>query len=121
LCISHAEQKADAAFSKWVRKRDGGCTAWSLFPVACAGGLNAAHIVGRRNHATRFDPADVHALCDAHHRLVDQHGSEHAKFIWATSILGTEGYEALMWRAYPVASRRDSVEAALARYRDGAK
>ena len=113
MCVSHAEQTADDAFSLWIRERDGGCTAAGVLPEECEGHLQAAHTVGRRNHAVRFSPQNVGSLCQRHHMMVDQAGAEHAKFIWATHRLGVTGYSELMLASRPVVSRRDSVEAAL--------
>ena len=87
LCVSHAEQRADRLFSRWVRDRDGRCTAAGVLDGECKGTLQAAHIVGRRNHAVRYDPRNVHALCAAHHYTVDQHGQEHAKHRWAENAV----------------------------------
>ena len=102
MCIQHLEAKADRLFSLWVRERDGYCT----FPLDDRTGpcgrveaLQAAHIIGRRTKATRFDPQDVWALCRDHHVMVDQHGREHAKYDWAVSLLGEGGFAALRERA----------------------
>ena len=114
LCVSHAEQRADRLFSKWVRARDGRCTAAGVLGGECKGMLQAAHIVGRRNHSVRFDPSNVHALCAAHHYTVDQHGQENAKYRWACHVLGAEGHERLMsvW-ANQGTKRRTSIDNAL--------
>jgi hypothetical protein len=122
LCISHAEGQADDAFQRWVRHRDGLCTAGDGFGgVSCFGVLSAAHVVGRKNHSVRYYPDNVHALCSAHHVFVDQHGRENAKFIWASGVLGADRFAALMYLAGTVVDRRESVSLALARYRNGAK
>lgn len=121
LCITHADDKAWTAFSLYVRERDGRCTAAGVidsFLGGCEGKLQAAHIVGRRNQAVRFDPENVHALCMAHHMTVDQAGREHGKYAWAVSVLGPEGYEALMERARPTVDRREAIRAALERMGD---
>lgn len=107
MCVQHLEAKADRLFSLWVRERDGYCTyirhsgyGWQLVDRCNVGtGIQAAHIIGRRNKAVRFDPANVHALCPAHHVMVDQHGREHAKYDWAVSLLGESGFAALRERA----------------------
>ena len=106
LCVSHTEQRADRLFSVWVRKRDGGCT-YVLEkhidgrdgPCGVTTALQAAHVIGRRNKAVRFDPENVHALCSAHHVMVDQHGREGAKFDWAIAVLGPGRFGALRERA----------------------
>lgn len=117
LCISHAEAEADARFSWFVRSRDSfRCTARGMFDLACAGNLQAAHIVGRRKMPTRFHESNVHALCQAHHRLVDQHGAEAAKYRWAVSRIGVDGWELITTLALGTLSRRDATSQALARY-----
>lgn len=121
LCVTHADDKAWKAFSKMIRERDGDCTAKGVlesFVGDCMGGLAAAHIVGRRNQAVRFDPDNVHALCHAHHVTVDQAGQEHAKYIWAVAVLGGERYVALMERSRPTVDRREAIRAALERMGD---
>jgi hypothetical protein len=112
-CPKHAEQVADRAFSRWVRTRDDRCTAVGVIDHDCAAGLQAAHIVGRRRSATRFDPLNVWSLCPAAHRHVDQHGSEHAKYRWAVAVLGEDGYRDLMERASQPSKRNTAIEEAL--------
>ena len=115
MCIAHAERKADRAFSLYVRARDARCTAAGMFDIECRGNLQAAHVVGRRRYSVRFDPANVHALCQAHHYHVDRHGSENAKYRWAvTAIGGGYGFHRLMARADTHVTRRAATEAALA-------
>src|SRR4029077_7577527 len=113
MCISHAEAAADDAFSLWIRQRDGLCTGMEVLPGACEGHLQAAHTVGRRNHTVRYSPENVGTLCQRHHMMVDQAGAEHAKFLWATSRLGVQGYSELMLLRRAITDRRTSVEAAL--------
>jgi len=116
LCLTHAEQKADATFQGYVRRRDRGCTAIGvLTSTACLGTTQAAHIVGRGNHAVRYDPENVWGLCAAHHMLVDQTGREDAKFRWAVSRLGVAGVVRLMERAREPTTRRAAVAGALGR------
>jgi hypothetical protein len=118
-CITHAEQDADRAFSVWVRARDGTCTAAVVLDTPCGGPLQAAHIIGRANHTTRFSPDNVHAACRDHHMHIDQYGSEAAKWRWATAVLGERRYTSLMIRGRAITKRADAVAAALAR-RDAA-
>ena len=107
--MSHAEQKAWKQFSLFVRLRDAHCTGADVFDTPCVGILQAAHIVGRRNQAVRYDPDNVHAACEGHHRMVDQAGQEHAKYRWALAVLGAERYEALMQRANVMGDRREAI------------
>jgi len=113
MCISHAEQTADDAFSLWIRERDGRCTGAGVLPGECEGHRQAAHTVGRKNHTVRYSPQNVGSLCQRHHIMVDQAGAEHAKFLWATHRLGVTGYSELMLAARPITPRREAVEAAL--------
>ena len=117
LCITHAERKADRKFSLWVRARDKKCTAEGLFDIECKGTLQAAHIIGRRRYAVRYDPLNVHALCAAHHYHIDQHGSEDAKYKWAVEVLGSvETWEVLLLNAEYPTTRRIAAEAGLELY-----
>jgi hypothetical protein len=112
-CVSHAEQVADRLFSRWVRDRDGRCTAAGVLDGECKGILQAAHVVGRRNHAVRFNNQNVHALCAAHHYTVDQHGQENAKYRWASSVIGEKPYVWLMDYAHKPVKRILAIEDAL--------
>lgn len=108
LCLPHAERKADDAFSEWVRlERDRRCTGETVFDTPCNGRLQAAHFIGRRNYRVRFDPDNVHALCEAHHVMVDQHHRLGAKLAWITHLLGDERRDALVRRSNETADRRD--------------
>lgn len=112
-CIKHAEAVADRLFSKWVRARDGRCTAAGVLGGECKGILQAAHVNGRGKKSVRFDPRNVHALCAAHHYTVDQHGREAEKRLWATGCLGASEYDTLMSDALVTMKRRQAVEEAL--------
>jgi hypothetical protein len=92
-----------------------------VLDTPCGGPLQAAHIIGRANHTTRFSPDNVHAACRDHHMMIDQYGSEAAKYLWALSVLGGERrYGALMIRGRAITKRADAVSAALARAREAA-
>lgn len=58
LCNTHLMRKADQAFSRYIRERDGACQ-------RCAerDGLQCAHIVSRRYRVTRWDEDNAMALC----------------------------------------------------------
>lgn len=112
-CISHAENRADRLFSRWVRDRDGRCTAAGVLDGECRGILQAAHVNGRRKYSVRFDVRNVISLCAAHHYLVDQHGHEAEKRLWATSVLGQAEYDRLMLDALVHTKRRQAIEEAL--------
>ena len=113
-CISHAERRADDMFSVWVRQRDEyRCTAAGVLEGECKLAAQAAHVVGRANHTVRYDPRNVHSLCQAHHMLVDQQGHEAAKYHWAVWLLGETAYQELMDDAREITDRRASVMAYL--------
>jgi hypothetical protein len=113
-CAKHAEQRADRLFSLWVRDRDRRCTAAPVFHSPCVGGLQAAHIVGRRNKRVRFNPANVHAVCAGHHRAIDQHGQEDIKYRWALHVLGELQWIELSVKARQTADRHAAALTALA-------
>lgn len=65
--------KADTAFSLYIRLRDGRCCRCGRVgsPDALGrtiGGLQASHYFGRANEATRFDGDNVDALCFGCHQ-----------------------------------------------------
>jgi len=111
LCVSHAEQRADDLMSLWVRARDHFCMA--NFEHECSGRFQAAHIIGRRNQAVRYDPRNVWSLCDKAHPKVDQHTAFGIKVDWALSLLGEDGFAALREDARVMTDRRQAIEAAL--------
>jgi hypothetical protein len=78
-----------------------------MFGLECAGILQAAHVIGRRNYRVRYSPDNCFALCQAHHRLVDQHQSLGAKVAWAIAMLGDEGWADLALRALEFSDRKD--------------
>lgn len=113
ICLRHAEAKADRLFSTFVRERDGRCTGATVFASDCSGPLQAAHIIGRRKQTTRYDQANVHALCRWHHGMVDQHTELGSKVRWAVSRLGEDGWSALIERSRITTPRLVAVTAAL--------
>jgi len=58
--------KADKAFSLSVRAR-GYCEAAGYPGVRCGGGLQAAHLIGRRYYSIRWDEENALSLCQGHH------------------------------------------------------
>ena len=114
LCASHAEERADRLFSKWVRARDGRCTIAPVVHTPCDDfPLQACHIEGRRKQVLRYSPANVHAGCRTHHRLVDEHEAT-IKVDWALHVLGDLQYRELRVRARQTANRLDAALSALA-------
>ena len=62
LCNTHLLRRADEAFSRYVRQRDGRC-------VVCksTARLQCAHIISRRYRGTRWNPANAVCLCASCH------------------------------------------------------
>lgn len=61
-------KRADVAFSKHVRERDGRCVPAEWFPeIRCNGNLQCCHLVSRRYHAIRWAEDNAVAGCAAHH------------------------------------------------------
>jgi hypothetical protein len=63
LCAMHA---ADELFQKDVRE-SGPCWAEG-YRFGCAGGTQAAHIIGRARHAIRWSHDNCKPLCAGHHK-----------------------------------------------------
>ena len=63
---STLKAKCDRLWSQIIRAR-GHCELSGKDGIACAGNLQAAHLIGRRFHNTRWDLANGWALCQAHH------------------------------------------------------
>lgn len=114
-CVQHAEKTADELFGQWVRNRDGRCVAQGMWDMECKGYLAAAHLIGRKNHSTRYDPLNVWTLCNnAHHYMIDQHGREAHKQQLALTLMSPNEWASLNARAIPTTKRVDAIEAALA-------
>lgn len=90
-----SEDKADREFSIFIRERDGRC----LFP-SCSKTekLQCSHFIGRRNHATRFDPENCIALCYSHHYGNKLLGFEYQK--QEKEKLGYDGQYTLFMKKY---------------------
>jgi hypothetical protein len=120
LCMYHADERtAWPRFSWFIRQRDNRCTAGGVLHGPCQGPLQAAHIIGRDAKPTKFDPRNVHALCKAHHVMVDSAaGHEAFKFMWANWLLTEDDYREIHELAADIGSvkRREIVTAALATY-----
>ena len=103
-----AKGKADALFSRLVRSK-GFCEAcavgWEPMPKS-PGGLETAHIIGRKFSATRVEGIpgapgalglNAYCLCSSHHRRFGEWGMDWARWIEAT--IGVAGYDALHKKA----------------------
>jgi hypothetical protein len=93
MCKTHARDKADTLFSRFIRNRDGQCQAVGDH----AGILQCAHIIIRSYHAIRFEPMNAVALCAGHHVYFTErpvHWEE-----WVKLQIGPTEYERLRRRA----------------------
>lgn len=63
--------KADIAFSEYIRRRDSKCMRCSRIGSGEKGivGLQNSHYFGRGRESTRFDPENCDALCFGCHRF----------------------------------------------------
>lgn len=81
MCATHSKATADRLWSQAVRARDGRCMAATAFPaIACAGSLQAMHLISRRYMATRYRLSNGLAGCAAHHRYLTDRPLEHDAF-----------------------------------------
>ena len=55
---TNQRKKADALFSKWIRRRDKWCQMCNKTE-----NLQCSHVIGRLNHRLRYDPMNAIALC----------------------------------------------------------
>lgn len=81
---------ADAAFSKWVRLRDGKCRRCGSLVQLNEKGLpvshQASHFQGRGKEGTRFEPLNVDCLCGGCHRYFTSHPGDH--YQWQLRLKG---------------------------------
>ena len=98
MCKSHAKLRADQAWSRYIRNRDGRCMAAEAFPaIACAGSLQAMHLISRRYAATRYQLWNGRAGCAAHHRWLTDRPLEHDA--WCQDLFGDGLWSASKWGA----------------------
>ena len=69
---STLKNKADKLWSQTIRKV-GVCMLSDDDDVRCGGVLQAAHIIGRSNHALRWDLQNGLCICSGHHRYYTSH------------------------------------------------
>lgn len=117
-CIKHADEEAWRRFSWFIRDRDKRCTGAEVFPeMPCNGPLAAAHIEPRKTWPTKYDPRNVHALCNwAHHPLVDSGSKLGRKYQWAIHVVGQETFDDIMRLSLTFGDRRTIVAETLALY-----
>ena len=89
---SYLTRKADEAFSKFIRQRDGFCQSGRSLSVGCKGqyALQCAHGFGRAAFSTRWDERNAWALCQACHVFYTHRPTEWT--IWMEERLGLDLY-----------------------------
>jgi hypothetical protein len=65
--LKKAKKKADLAFAKYIRDRDGKCMLAGLDNVRCSEQLQCMHLITRGIYALRFDEVNAMAGCSGHH------------------------------------------------------
>lgn len=95
--------KYDKIWSQKVRERDGACLYCGRREY-----LQAHHLFGRANSATRFDLTNGFTLCPACHTFNNEfsaHRTPDRFKAWAKDFLGEEVYTALERKANSIMSR----------------
>ena len=87
LCVQCAEKLVDDNYRKLCREMDGRCMMAGKLGLECWGYLQGAHVYRVRHRAIRWSlmPRNCFALCQAHHRKVDNDEAawlEYAKTVW---------------------------------------
>lgn len=94
--------KADQAFSQYIRLRDGKCTRCYSLVQFNEQGLpvthHASHFFGRRNESTRFDPLNVDTHCHGCHQYFTSNPAEF--YQWKLNQIGQEEMDKLTLRAH---------------------
>ena len=85
--------KADIAFSEYLRAKVGHCEICYKKKR-----LEVSHYWGRGHEATRFDPENCDILCNYHHRKF--HSDPGLYEAWKRKKIGNARYDALMVRAH---------------------
>ena len=84
--------KADTAFSQWIRLRDKECRRCHSLVKLNSKGLpithQASHFQGRGNENTRFDPNNVDTLCSGCHQYFTANPAEH--YHWQVKMKGQD-------------------------------
>lgn len=96
-------QTADTKFSEYIRSRDPLCVFKCARPSS-----DCSHFYERHNKATRFDPQNCDGLCRNCHLLHE--GRSDAYRALKLSQLGSEGYVALVRRAYSNLKQTKAIE-----------
>ena len=95
--------KADCAFSQYIRIRDGRCARCFSLVEYNDKGLPISHTVshyfGRANENTRFDPENADVLCMGCHKIWGSDDKESYRN-FKIHQLGANGFKALDFRAH---------------------
>lgn len=92
---------ADAAFSRFIRLRDGECKRCHSpvkyndkgWPIT----HQASHFQGRRKEGTRFDPENVDCLCGGCHQYFTANPYEHTQ--WQIATKGQQAVDMIVLRS----------------------
>ncbi len=90
--------KADAAFSKWIRLRDKKCLRCGSAVKIATDGLpkshHASHFQGRGKEGTRYNEFNVCCLCHGCHSYFTANPAEH--YLWQVNRLGQDMVDKLI-------------------------
>jgi hypothetical protein len=93
--------KADEAFSLYIRTRDGWrCARCKRYFGENHGLLDCSHYWGRVKEGTRFDPDNCDALCKGCHEIWGHGDVRYLYEEFKKKQLGEAGFKALMVRAH---------------------
>lgn len=96
--------KADIAFSKYIRTRDNWtCQRCKTKYPEKHQGLHNSHYFGRGNECIRFDPANCDALCWGCHQAWDNNKEDYRDF--KIKQLGEKGFKDLRRRASSICKK----------------
>ena len=70
------KRKADQAFAKFIRTRDGRCMLQGMDEIICSPQLQCMHLMSRRNMRLRYDEVNCITGCSAHHTYYTYHPEE---------------------------------------------
>lgn len=96
-------KRADAIFSKWVRRRDPRCYFGCGNPSS-----QASHFWGRGHSATRYDPSNVEGACGGCHMRNEGSKQGHYRDL-KIKQLGKRGYDLLEKKARGTMKRSDAI------------
>lgn len=106
---------ADIKFSNWIREKAGWkcqkCGKVCKLNGLILGQLDASHYYGRGKESTRFEPDNVHALCNpCHRRMGGYQKDEQGEYdLWMKEILGEKRYKTLKLQANTYQKKDDKL------------